>query len=381
MCHDWMDRSRSRLHVLLYFVLGLTAGLLPSSASAAVYDLPDQGLAFEQCVAAKAHAQTFTAQNGDGDQVPAFHSFKEGMGCSPLVVNSSTSEYKCQFYQKSVTTGLPSNLRSCATHAIGSDTFRFPNAAMCSERDTQQNGWAVDQDPESSNDVCDLGCHMDYSLDITGGNSTNVWTPSGETCDESEIPPPEDDADNDGTPDDEDAFPNDPSEDTDTDGDGVGDNADTAPEDETNGDDDGSGDETDNSAAGGGTCAAPPSCTGDGIACASLHQQWQTRCAIERLNDNLTGNGNGDGEGPGEDEGPDWGEGDGSSPTWAETDISTSMLNTDGFMGAGSCPEWGPIEILGESYTLPQVHCDILEWIGYLVVMVALVVAARILGS
>ncbi len=41
------------------------------------------------------------------------------------------------------------------------------------------------------------------------------------------------DSDGDGTPDDQDAFPNDPNEDTDTDGDGVGDNADAFPNDAT----------------------------------------------------------------------------------------------------------------------------------------------------
>lgn len=56
------------------------------------------------------------------------------------------------------------------------------------------------------------------------------------------------DSDDDGTPDSEDAFPNDPDEDTDTDGDGVGDNADAFPEDPdetTDTDGDGIGDNSD----------------------------------------------------------------------------------------------------------------------------------------
>jgi len=223
---------------------------------------------------------------------------------------------------------------------------------------------------------------MNYSLVVgVGGAVQNTWTPSGATCDTSEVPPPAADADNDGTPDDSDAFPNDPNEDTDTDGDGIGDNGDTADEDPTNGDDDGEGNESDNSAGGGGTCQAAPTCTGDGIACATLHQQWQTRCAIERLATQLASGDGGTGEEPPPDEGDDWGEGDGSTPSWQEVEVGSELLDTGGFMGAGSCPTWGPLELLGTSYALPQVHCDILEWIGYLVVMVALVVAARILGS
>lgn len=52
----------------------------------------------------------------------------------------------------------------------------------------------------------------------------------------------------DGTPDDEDAFPNNPDEDTDTDGDGTGDNSDAFPDDPTEDSDrdsDGVGDNAD----------------------------------------------------------------------------------------------------------------------------------------
>ena len=57
----------------------------------------------------------------------------------------------------------------------------------------------------------------------------------------------QDDADGDGTPDEDDAFPNDPTEDTDSDGDGTGDNADAFPDDpseDTDSDGDGYGDNT-----------------------------------------------------------------------------------------------------------------------------------------
>ncbi|PZP59144.1 MAG: hypothetical protein DI597_16950 [Pseudoxanthomonas spadix] len=103
-------------------------------------------------------------------------------------------------------------------------------------------------------------------------------------------PPPKVDSDGDGVPDDEDAFPNDPTETKDSDGDGIGDNADTAPNDPNNGKDEGEGDEKDNTASGGGDCRAPPSCSGDGIACNTNFQMWSARCAVERLGGTVSGN-------------------------------------------------------------------------------------------
>ncbi|MCC8582203.1 hypothetical protein LN482_01655, partial [Xanthomonas euvesicatoria pv. euvesicatoria] len=65
---------------------------------------------------------------------------------------------------------------------------------------------------------------------------------------------------------------------------------DTAPDDADNGADGGTGNETDNTASGGGTCDAAPACSGDGIACNSLYQQWRTRCAVEGQGGKVTGN-------------------------------------------------------------------------------------------
>src|SRR5690606_36611976 len=81
-------------------------------------------------------------------------------------------------------------------------------------------------------DCADLG---DYTITITArdsnGNTTTetaILTLTGEDTDGDRIADScDNDADNDGTPDAEDAFPLDETEDTDTDGDGIGNNSDT----------------------------------------------------------------------------------------------------------------------------------------------------------
>lgn len=74
----------------------------------------------------------------------------------------------------------------------------------------------------------------------------------------------------------------------DYDNDGIADDDDSDPGTPQDGEDDGSGDETDNSASGGASCSTAPSCTGDGIACMTLYQQWKTRCAVENLKITVT---------------------------------------------------------------------------------------------
>ena len=118
-------------------------------------------------------------------------------------------------------------------------------------------------------------------------------------------------------------------------------------------------------ASGGGTCQAPPVCTGDSISCAILYQQWRTRCALENTSDEE------DWEDP--QESPD--------QYHQEESIGIGMLDTSGFLGGGVCPQWGPINVLGGSFDLPQVHCDLMSWFGFLLVGGALVVAARIIGG
>lgn len=68
----------------------------------------------------------------------------------------------------------------------------------------------------------------------------------------------------------------------DSDADGIPNPQDPYPEDPTNGD---AGVEGEHVSGGGGTCASPPTCSGDGILCASLFQGWKARCETEELKD------------------------------------------------------------------------------------------------
>lgn len=144
--------------------------------------------------------------------------------------------------------------------------------------------------PDGISTLCSDGCQYIVSGPPLG------WSPSGSICSvgpTSPKPVADPDSDGDGVTDTHDEFPDDPGETTDSDGDGVGDNGDSAPDDPANGgdtpgDEDGD-DEGDNAASGGGTCGAPPQCTGDGIACNQLFQQWKTRCAVESGQAKLAG--------------------------------------------------------------------------------------------
>jgi hypothetical protein len=75
----------------------------------------------------------------------------------------------------------------------------------------------------------------------------------------------------------------------DADGDGIPNDRDTAPTDPTNGKDT-TGTESDNVSSGGGNCNDPPHSSGDGIAAQVAYQTWATRCAVDRLRDQVVAN-------------------------------------------------------------------------------------------
>lgn len=350
--------------ILCVAVVCVSFGTLPASANVTGCTLSnncDEGQAFALASQAAAYCASL--------QPPQWQ---------PDVLGPTPHNAAYAYYSATTTDGAGRSF--CAQ--LPQNRFYFLRANTCDTR-TPLTGLFQDDDPNTSDAVCDDGCLLSPVLIIQPDASfVTEWQPTGNTCTEADAAPPIPDTDGDGVPDDDDAFPNDPTESTDSDGDGQGDNSDFAPDDATNGDDDGNGNESDNSASGGGTCAAPPACAGDGIACATLYQQWQTRCAIERLSEELASGNGGTGQEPGDDdETTDWGAGDGSKPSWQEVNVNSTMFDTSGFMGGGSCPTWGPVEILGVSYPLPQVHCSILSWIGYLVVAVAFVIAARIIAG
>ena len=120
--------------------------------------------------------------------------------------------------------------------AAGSDIVLAPNEAdneFIDDDDddlgeSEENEIGTDPNDPDSDDDGELdgadNCPLDANPDQADSDGDGV----GDVCDN--------DADNDGTPDEDDDFPTDPTEDTDTDGDGTGDNADT--DDDNDGTDD-----------------------------------------------------------------------------------------------------------------------------------------------
>lgn len=112
----------------------------------------------------------------------------------------------------------------------------------------------------------------------------------------------------------------------------------------------------------GGSCTQVPLCTGEKCSAmeyASLLQQWRTTCAVEKLADS---------QGDGENGQPEWTKvtGDGTEGAGQEPDgphrtrsLGLGMLDSSGFLGGGSCPTFGSID-LGWFGT---VNLDEYDWI------------------
>jgi len=177
----------------------------------------------------------------------------------------------------------------------------------------------------------------------------------------------------------------------DYDNDGIHDDDDADPADPQDSNDDGEGDESDNTASGGVTCQTAPACSGDGIACATLYQQWKTRCAVENLEIKVTVGGGG----PGQDNGDPFdkaseaqalnnayteGDGlDGISPddAWLSGQGAPSF-STSRFGGGGGCPAFPQFEIAGYAFQRPAAFCDVVAVIRLILLAAGFVYCASI---
>lgn len=255
--------SRVDASGVLLFALLLLGVLCASITPAKAANYPDQGQAYAGCVASLA--------------IAGAHAGATPNGCTLEAAGTTNSRYDCRV--NTPTHGVS----GCNFWHGGTETnHNFPHAQLCSTR-SNQFGWMT---PPNQGGVCSQGCEYILTAEMDG---TKYHSPTGAVCDTAEMAEPQIDTDGDGVADEDDAFPNDPNESADSDGDGIGDNADVAPDDATDGADDGEGDESDNTASGGGTCEAPPSCQGDGVACNTNFQVWKTRCATEGLGGKITG--------------------------------------------------------------------------------------------
>jgi hypothetical protein len=231
-----------------------------------------------------AAAQVYGPPCGNADACDQGEAFSACMATASAITLTTSQQTAGYFPLCIVATGTASSetgtYRPCMSNPGGAQ-------GNCAKSGTPDQKWFSscstrpdEPDWQGTSSVCSAGCRYDFVFD-TAAPGGGQHSPSGATCKVGEFPPPETpppDRDNDGVPDVDDDFPDDPTESNDSDGDGVGDNSDTDDEDPDNGKDDGTGDESDNAASGGGTCDAPPQCSGDAIQCNQLHQQWQMRC-------------------------------------------------------------------------------------------------------
>ena len=336
-------------------------------------------------------------------------------------------------------------------HNSGQDEFHDWRVAspQCSVLDPPlSGGYMVLTGPDAWEQglTCKNGCKYVDNDDIAthwiidGKTYVSVdgWIATGEPCTAGE-PEPEfedtkpSDRDGDGVSDENDDFPTDPTEQEDSDGDGVGDNRDPTPNGDpppeqkpcdpnvADCDGDGNAGEGDGSgpgagegmAGGGGTCDAPPVCSGDPILCNVLYQQWQTRCAVAGLDKVSTSGAINDcsrpfvvsGNGanaqklralrkvacPHEGErGPDpsdyLGEDD-SSLKDGLFDEGDGTPGEDGLDDSGmgwsrSCPQMPSVSVFGYSLMFDtSVFCDWMKLGGAFVLIIAGIVCLRIIGT
>lgn len=177
----------------------------------------------------------------------------------------------------------------------------------------------------------------------------------------------------------------------DYDNDGIHDDDDAEPGTPQDGDDDGEGDESDNSASGGATCQTAPSCTGDGIACLTLYQQWKTRCAVEALR--RTGSGPGEEDSDGFDPESERSAIDGHevqdegleqldpASVWAPQGDGEGGLSANLFGSGGGCPTLPSFTVGDSTFSAPPEFCSAIAFIRLLFLAIAGVWALRIVAE
>ena len=133
-----------------------------------------------------------------------------------------------------------------------------------------------------------------------------------------------------------------------------------------------------NSASGGATCDAPPSCDGDAISCAILQQQWSTRCELQKHDDSTDlGSKLANGQDPMAGQLPTPGKAD-------QVDLSSKLSNVDDMGIAAQC--LGnidvPLSLPGGGWNLhidTTPLCDIGKLLGYLNMLGTLMLCAYML--
>lgn len=124
------------------------------------------------------------------------------------------------------------------------------------------------------------------------------------------------------------------------------------------------------SSSGGGTCDAPPACTGDSIQCNILFQTWSTRCAVTNLGDDGGGQ-NGDNPWDGKTQEP--GDTDVSQFISDEVIDGADFLDSSGMGLPRSCPQLDnySLNVFGSVIEIDFMSrfCGATSWVGPFMVL------------
>jgi hypothetical protein len=126
---------------------------------------------------------------------------------------------------------------------------------------------------------------------------------------------------------------------------------------------------SDDSAGGGGDCSAPPTCSGDPIACAQLQQQWKARCpdigTEAQLRAGITDTGVG---------------ADGKFPAGTTVTLGEEDFDAGGFVSGRACPVPASFDLgsLGSIGFDASGACDVLSVMAAIILAGGWLMAARI---
>lgn len=165
------------------------------------------------------------------------------------------------------------------------------------------------------------------------------------------------------------------------------------------------------SVSGGGSCSSAPGCSGDRIACATLWQQWKTRCAVEAMSGAVVGGledvkgaveGVGSGSGGGGIGDGNCGAGDadcngvadvlespydegqagelGDAVVTDDGQTAFDSIDGSGFLGGGSCPGIPVHTYMGRTFNFNSTICELGDAFAALVLVIAYAMAAGIVA-
>jgi hypothetical protein len=132
--------------------------------------------------------------------------------------------------------------------------------------------------------------------------------------------------------------------------------------------------------SGGLDCASPPVSTGDKLLAAVIYQQWLARCGPDKSD--LDADGQPDWTRPSQGDRGDPDDGQDGEPGLSRLTVSTSLLDTGGIVGGGSCPQFGVLDFgkFGQVSLDGQAWwCTLVSLIRAVVLMMGAFTAVRIL--